>query len=1212
MRAILALVLVLMGLSPVIAQIQRIQPGELLVQLEAGTTAETLVARLQSAHPRGTWRVEKQVSRWLNIHLLRFDPEWQPVKAALGIVLRQSGVKEAQVNHLLQHRKQQLEPNDIEFIKQWQWKNTGQNGGTQDADVDANEAWDITTGGSTTLGDEIVIAVLDDGFELNHPDLKDNMWVNPHEIPNNDLDDDGNGYIDDYLGYNIYSEDDAIGNGDHGVEVAGMIGATGNNGSGVTGMNWKVKIMGIKNYIDTDEAQVLAAYDYPLTLRKLYNATDGRKGAYVVATNASWGIDGADASEAPLWCAFYDSLGHAGILNIASTSNDRVNVDQVGDLPSTCTSPYLVMVTSSNNRDNINAATGKTHVDLAAPGSNIFTTAAGGNFTFTTGTSFASPLVAGLIGLLYSSPCGNLPALSKSSPPEAALLARSILLTSTDTILSMQDKVATGGRANAFKAIKKTLQGCGSCLPPVAIQLSALTDKSVTVSWQTTAPGISNVRLEYRIAGQSWNSINDATSPTQLQIQPCTNYELRLRSTCGNDTSGYSILTRFSADGCCEPPLDLQVTAQSGPNTTFQWSQKIAALQYELELIPDQKAAYKETIQLMGSITLALDSCTAYKARIRILCEGNVYSDWSPYISFGTQGCGTCTEKNYCLPTSTPSTIAEWIGQVQIGNFEHNSKDEGYLFYYERQAEVIAGERYDITLTPAYLDEIFAEQFEVFIDFNQDGSFDAATEKVIDASGITQAFTESVTIPKDAPTGYTRLRVRMNGFGNAGAPCNTIDFGEIEDYCVLVKAPGACSIPVFDISSTNKSVSVQLAQIPDEVTSVRLVLKTNTNVPLQEVRISTAGKSNTNYTFNLLDACTEYAVQLFTYCGNDSTSTGNRSVKTKGCLDCINLQYCDVAITNKQVIWIDQLVLNGTTVNSGLNNGYALNQSAVIALNAGTTYTATITKGFASFSGTSAVKIWLDANRDGDFLDPSEALVTSTYSDAETIQVDFTVPAGVSDGSSRLRIQLSPALDSVCGTLTDGDIEDYCVEQIATCRTPRWTNLVVGADTALIAWDLVQGSPTYSVRYRRLGESNWNNRSSNRNKIVLSGLTTCTEYEFQIQANCISGTGEWSAIDLFRSDCSVSSGRVPGIPGLIWYPNPVSHQLTLDFKESLSGNFQWQWIDLHGRLMGSGSDSLGNGTPKVIMDVPWNSGVYLLRIQHPAGTAVLKVMVQID
>ncbi|MDA9756018.1 S8 family serine peptidase, partial [Flavobacteriales bacterium] len=329
----------------------------------------------------------------------------------------------------------------------------------------------------------IVVAVLEGGgSNYNHVDLIDNHWVNNEEIPGNGIDDDNNGFVDDYNGWNAGSNNDAIAAGGHGTSVSGMIGATGNNGNGGAGVNWDVEIMQVDMGGGLTESNVIAAYNYPYTMRNLYNTSGGTQGAFVVATNASWGIDGANPANYPVWCAYYDDLGAAGILNCGATANNNVNIDVVGDMPTGCGSDYMVAVTATNDSDvRTFSGYGATTIDLGAPGENVFLPSGSTGYGGTSGTSFASPCVAGGIALVYSAPCADLASSALTSPQATADAVRGYILSGVDAVPNLVGETVTGGRLNVRNALDLAIEDCNpdlGCTDPTACNYSpeAITD----------------------------------------------------------------------------------------------------------------------------------------------------------------------------------------------------------------------------------------------------------------------------------------------------------------------------------------------------------------------------------------------------------------------------------------------------------------------------------------------------------------------------------------------------------------------------------------------------------------------------------------------------------------------------------------------------------------------------------------------------------------
>jgi len=336
-------------------------------------------------------------------------------------------------------------PNDIDFSEQWNLNLIG-----------APDAWDKTKGGKTKNGHEIVVAIIDNGYDTEHEDLIDNIWTNDAEIPSNGIDDDDNGYIDDYRGVNTKEENGTIPTRTHGTGVAGIIGARGNNKLGISGINWDIKLMLITGQAFVSD--IIESYNYALTQRKLFNDTEGREGALVVATNFSSGIDEAFAEDYPVWCSIYDALGEEGILNVAAAPNKNVDIDLVGDMPATCPSEFLVIVNNIDRNENLasDSGFGEIHIDIAAPGDEAFSLSIRNTYNEFSGTSSSTPHVAGAIALMYSVEKSNLGRQLLSDPKGTATSIKNTLYSSAARSIALSGTNSSGGRLDLSKAIEGT------------------------------------------------------------------------------------------------------------------------------------------------------------------------------------------------------------------------------------------------------------------------------------------------------------------------------------------------------------------------------------------------------------------------------------------------------------------------------------------------------------------------------------------------------------------------------------------------------------------------------------------------------------------------------------------------------------------------------------------------------------------------------------
>ena len=432
--------------------------GEILFQTVDNQSINAILNTLDDSnsltHSEQSFRV-KTVSEDLNYYKISFDATVFNEKTVLTHLKSHPKVRAVQYNYFVELRST---PNDPLFNKQWSL-----------AKINAPSVWDVTTGGKTACGDSVVIAILDRGFDLTQNDLKPNIWQNRFEIANNGIDDDKNGYVDDFKGLNLETGNDKHKLENHGTWCAGVIGAAGNNEVGVTGVNWQVKMMILSGIVDAEK--IIEAYTYVLNSRKRYNQTNGQEGAFVAVTSMSLGFSNKRPEDFPLLCEMYNALGQQGILNVVAADNVESDINISGDIPGLCASEHLLVVTRTNESDLLPRTAGYSnkYVDLAAPGESILTTYPNNQYDVIGGNSFAAPLVAGAAALLYSIPQDSLCKLSKKSPLAAMTVVKEALLKGVDVIPSLQSRTVTGGRLNLLKSYDQLRRLKGVAIGELAI-----------------------------------------------------------------------------------------------------------------------------------------------------------------------------------------------------------------------------------------------------------------------------------------------------------------------------------------------------------------------------------------------------------------------------------------------------------------------------------------------------------------------------------------------------------------------------------------------------------------------------------------------------------------------------------------------------------------------------------------------------------------------
>lgn len=355
----------------------------------------------------------------LNDHIVavEFTPGAK-VQASLDKMIRSGNVAFIEPNYTVYPIGM---PNDTEISKQW-----------AHSVVKSSAAWDLSLG-----SDDVIVAVIDTGTDVNHPDLKGNIWINKNEIVGNGRDDDGNGLIDDINGWDFANNDNNPADDvDHGTHVAGTIGAVCNNSMGVCGQAQKLKMMPLK-FMGTNGGSVanaIKAIEYAIKMR-------------VKIMSNSWG--GTQSSQG--LAQVIAKAEQSGIMFIAAAGNDTRNNDQTASYPASYPNGNIISVAATDSSDRLANFSnyGVTSVDIGAPGVNIYSTRPGNRYQFMNGTSMATPLVSGVVALMYG-----------LKPTATVCEIRKALLSSVDSVSSLQGKVATGGRINALKAVEaiKTVQ----------------------------------------------------------------------------------------------------------------------------------------------------------------------------------------------------------------------------------------------------------------------------------------------------------------------------------------------------------------------------------------------------------------------------------------------------------------------------------------------------------------------------------------------------------------------------------------------------------------------------------------------------------------------------------------------------------------------------------------------------------------------------------
>ena len=414
------------------AEQQNVTKTEVLVRFRAGVTQSTI----ESIAARLNDQVEDQIEAVAGLEVIE-DEDGKDAESVVAQYRSLPEVEYAEANSEIKldhddRGRKHLHADDEMFFRQWGLFNSGQNGGAAGADISAMRAWTVTTG-----SDQVVVAVIDSGVDYSHPDLANNIWSRPPIImAYRDDDLTPEGPVDDIHGFNV-SEDngDPMDDNGHGTHCAGIIGAEGGNGIGIAGVNWNVKIMPLKfmNAEGTGTTKdAIEAINYVIDRK--------RAGVNVRIISASWGSTAKSRALEDV----IRKAGEEGILFVAAAGNASSDNDQNPHYPSSYNLDNVISVAAMNRYDELAGFSnyGAKSVHIAAPGAEILSTYLQNGFEEKSGTSMATPVVAGVAALVLA-----------QNPKLSVEELRALLLSSVDAVPALKGKVSSGGRINAAKAL---------------------------------------------------------------------------------------------------------------------------------------------------------------------------------------------------------------------------------------------------------------------------------------------------------------------------------------------------------------------------------------------------------------------------------------------------------------------------------------------------------------------------------------------------------------------------------------------------------------------------------------------------------------------------------------------------------------------------------------------------------------------------------------
>src|SRR6056297_2993543 len=956
-------------------------------------------------------------------------------------------------------------PNDPYFSEQWHYHNTGQSGGTADADIDLPEAWELETGNTN-----VIVAIEDEGVDYSHEDLAGNMWVNTGEIPNNGIDDDNNGYVDDYYGYNFGDNKGPISPGSHGTHVGGTVAAETNNGTGLagiaggTGNNDGVRLMSVQVFGANSQGGFAEGFIYAADM-----------GAHI--SQNSWGGGGESQSINDAIDYFiangggYGSPMNGGVVIVAAGNS---NVNSGASIWPAAYPNAIAGASTDHNDVKSSFSNYGSWVDISAPGSDIASCAPDNGYQYMSGTSMACPHVSGVAALIVSHFAGNI-------TPQGV---RDLLINNADPIDNLNPSYSGqlgSGRLNAYASLNG-----GGTPPPPEDEYCSSKGNDASYEW------VSNVEIGNYSNSSGGAGYTDFTSEN-IELNAGESYSITLIPGFGsssydeywkiwidynNDFSFTSDELVFDAGSLSSTAVNGTISIPAGTEgvtTRMRISMKYNGEQTACETFDyGEVEDYTVTITSGGSGTdteaptapsnltssnvtettvdlswnastdnvgvtgydvyqngSLLGSVENNSANVTGLTAGTTYNyyvkakDAAGNVSAASNTISVTTNESgggeYCASQGENSSY-EWIAEVNIDTYSNASGAAGYTDFTSEVITLPAGSAVDVSLVPGFSGSSYNEYWKIWIDYNGDYQF-TSDELVFDAGSLSKSTVSgTINVPSTA-SGTTRMRVSMK-YNAAQTACETFSYGEVEDYTVTFSAGGgedtqAPTAPTSLASSNVTQTSVDL----NWNASTDNVGVTGYDVYQNGSLLGSVENNSANITGLTAGTTYNYYVKAKDAAGNVSGASNTISVTTLS----DNVDYCQSQGNNSSYEWIDLVELNELSNATGNDGGYADYTSMTATVSRAAEQTIYISCGFSGSSYTEYWHVWIDWDHSGTF-DADEEMVSGSSSSADKLSATFTVPSDAQLGTTRMRVTMKyNAAATACESFSYGEVEDYTI-----------------------------------------------------------------------------------------------------------------------------------------------------------------------------------------